>query len=224
MKSTTMRLAAALALVFAISAGAALAQDPGGKERPGGIDVGKMGGGMMGRGMMGMGGMGGMAGQGRMMGRGGMMEDGMMGFGGGEMMERLVIVSYLRNEEELGLSDEQVKKLEGRRTSYLKEAIGLHAKLQIGRIELKELLDQDSADMAAVEKKVRANQDVQCDLILAAIRANQDAKNILTPDQRKKAKALKHEFMGERMGARKAGFEGEKQAPRAPMERGRRMK
>jgi hypothetical protein len=160
-----------------------------------------------------------------MMGGRGMMDGRMMEMGDGGMMgEQGSIGIYLLCAGELGLNNEQVKKLKDRQSAFLKESIDLRAKLQVSRIELSELLDQDPVNMTAVEKKVRANQDLTATLILAAIRANQDAKNILTPDQRKKAETLKRTVMADMMWGRRHGPRMEGKGPEAPMPRERGTK
>lgn len=154
-------------------------------------DGGMGGRGMMGRGMMGEGIVGGMMGQGMMDGN---------GMDGGELS------LYLRYADNLKLTVDQVKKLKDRRTALEKEAIDLHAKLQVGRIELRELLDQDSVNIGDVEKKVRSNQDLTANLVIATIKANTDARNILTPNQRKKVDELKHTAVAYIMKAWKPGM------------------
>ncbi len=168
------------------------------------------GGGMAGRGMMmgrgqmqgrgGMAGNGMMAGRGRM-GQGGMMGRGMQGHGGmmrGEEPGVGKIALYIRNAEALKLTDDQVKKLKDIRTSFLKEVIDLRAKLATGRIELGELLDRENTDMAAVEKKVRANHDLDATLAVSVIKTGKAADGVLTADQMKDAKELGPRILNDR--------------------------
>jgi len=152
-----------------------------------------------------------------MMGGRGMMDGRMMEMGDGGMMgEQGSIGIYLLCAGELGLNNEQVKKLKDHQSAFLKETIDLRAKIQVAGIELSELLDQDPVNMAEVEKKVRGNQDITANLIFAAIKANQDAKNILTPNQRKKADELKRKVVQGWMGAR--GFGPRMEGRKAPEE------
>ena len=186
----------------------AFAQGGKGMNRPMGMGWGMRGGkGMMAR---------------HMMGGQGMMNRHKMCMGAGGMMGRNIIGSYLRRADELGLTEDQVKKLKDRETAFLKETIDLRAKLQVAGIELRELLDQDTVNMNAVEKKVRANQDIAVNLILSSIRANVDAKNILTPDQRKKADDMKRKAVQGWMGARGFGPRMEGKAPEEPMPKSNR--
>jgi len=135
-------------------------------------------GGMMGRGMQER---GGMMGRGQMMGRGGM-------HGEGPGVGRIAL--YIRNAEALKLTDDQVKKLKDIRSSFLKEAIDLRAKVATGRIELGELLDRENPDMGAVEKKIRANHDLDATLAIAVLRTGKAADGVLSADQLKAAKEL----------------------------------
>ena len=123
-----------------------------------------------------------------MMGRsGGMMGTGGMGMG---MMWGNNLTVYLSYADELGLSVDQVSKLKERQRALNKEIIDLRAKIAAAQIELQELFDQDKVDMNAVEKKIRANQELSGALLLSSIRANVDARNILTPEQRTAAQLL----------------------------------
>jgi Spy/CpxP family protein refolding chaperone len=145
----------------------------------------------------------GMMGQMGMNEMGGMMECPMCGnmMDGMGMQGESIVNHYLRHASDLGLSDEQVKKLKDIRTAFQKQAIELRAKIQTGMIDIRDLMDNDTVDMGAVEKQVRANESARTDLILATLKMHVDARNILTPVQRKEAE--KFQGMMEMQGRQK---------------------
>lgn len=150
---------------------------------------------MMGRGPM--------AGERPMMGERGerpMMEQGFMERGMGHEGGKAAI--YLRQQEDLKLTDDQVKKLKDIRVAFRKDMIDKQAKLATGRLELEQLLDGDNPDMSSVEKKVRANHEIDADIVIATIRTNKAADAVLTADQLKTAKKMTPGFQRDRQGKR----------------------
>jgi DNA gyrase/topoisomerase IV subunit A len=100
--------------------------------------------------------------------------------------ERPLISLMLRNREKLGLSDEQVRRMEQLRTEFEKESIRKDADRRVAEMDLDALLNAPNVDMAKVEAKVREIEKQRADLRLARIRAIEKAKEQLTADQRKK--------------------------------------
>jgi Spy/CpxP family protein refolding chaperone len=58
--------------------------------------------------------------------------------------------------------------------------------MQIAQLELRELLSQDPVDMKAVEAKVKQIEGLRTDIHLALIKAKEEVKAKLTPEQRQK--------------------------------------
>jgi Heavy-metal resistance len=108
--------------------------------------------------------------------------------------ERSLISLMLQNREKLGLSSDQVKKLEQLKTEFQKESIRRDADARVAEMDLKSLLEAQPVDMAKVEAKIREIERSRADIRLARIRAIEKAKELLTADQRKKLQ----EIMGER--------------------------
>ncbi len=104
--------------------------------------------------------------------------------------ERPLISMMLRNREKLGLSDDQVRRMEQLRTEFEKESIRKDADIRIAEMDLEALLDTPNVDMAKVEAKVREIEKTRADLRLARIRAIEKGKGQLTPDQRKKLQEM----------------------------------
>jgi len=88
----------------------------------------------------------------------------------------------------LGLSDKQIDSLKAIRTRVEKDTIKKRADLQLARVDLRELLHKDQVDMKAVEASLKKVESVRTDLKLAHIKAREEIKAILTPEQRKKLK------------------------------------
>ena len=96
----------------------------------------------------------------------------------------------LRHQADLGLSPDQVQRLERLRLDFRREAIKRVADLRIAELELGELRRADQADLAAVETKLRDIERLRTDLRLAAIRTIETGKAELTPDQRAELRTL----------------------------------
>ena len=73
--------------------------------------------------------------------------------------------------------------------------------MRIAQIELKYLLSQDPLDMKAVEAKVKQLEVMKTEMHLSHIKAMEECKTKLTPEQRKKLKEMiEDEPMMEEMG------------------------
>jgi len=115
-------------------------------------------------------------------------------FGGRESREdRPLITLILNNKERLGLSADQVKKLEQLRDNFQKQSIRHDADLRIIELDLAALLDHDPVDMGKVEGKVREAEKQRADLRIARIRAIEQAKGVLNAEQKKKLQEITSE-------------------------------
>ena len=92
----------------------------------------------------------------------------------------------------MGLNlDEQQKALIGEiKSRMMKESIRRTADMQIVKIEFMDLLGQEPVDMKAVETKLRQMEIMNTDMHLSHLRAIEDIKTKLTPEQRKKFKEM----------------------------------
>ena len=88
----------------------------------------------------------------------------------------------------LNLTDKQKDALKGIRERVEKEAIKKRADLQLAHVELQELLDKTPVDMSAVEASLKKSESSRTDLHLSFIKAREEVKALLTPDQRAKLK------------------------------------
>ncbi|ETW95318.1 MAG: hypothetical protein ETSY1_31135 [Candidatus Entotheonella factor] len=100
----------------------------------------------------------------------------------------------------LDLSDDQKEQVSSALMKARKTAIVSRAQLRVARMELHEALLQDSVDEAALGKLKEQIQTLQGDLLDNRISVQQSISSVLTPEQRKKARTLFFERMGDRSG------------------------
>ncbi len=117
---------------------------------------------------------------------------GMMGQGMMNMNNLGNPTLYLNYAEELELSDNQISRLKEVRMNALKETSDERSSLQVAYLELQDLLDTENINIGNVENKVREIHDLQAGIQIQSIRANLNARNILTQTQREQTKDLLH--------------------------------
>ncbi len=117
------------------------------------------------------------------------MRQGMMHHGSGPMHGPKRTGRFLwKKLLQLGLTDKQMDALKAIRMKEAKEKIRKKADLELTRVDLRELLGRDSVDMIAVEANLKKAESLRTDLRLSRIRAMEDIKAVLTPEQRAKFK------------------------------------
>jgi hypothetical protein len=116
--------------------------------------------------------------------------------GAGE--DRPVISELLNNKNELGLSTDQVRRLEQLRDNFQRQSIRTDADLRILELDIASLLDNDPVDLAKLEAKVREEEKLRADLRLARIRAIEQGKKLLDGEQKKKFLEIERQSMAER--------------------------
>lgn len=125
---------------------------------------------------------------GQMGGRGmgpGMMGDCVMG---GQMMDAEQHMSQHLMALDL---DEQQKTLIGEiKSRMMKETIQRNADMRIVHIDLMDLLSKDPVDMKAVEAQVKQSEMMRTEMHLSHIKAMENIKTKLTPEQRKKFREM----------------------------------
>lgn len=134
-----------------------------------------------------------------MMGEGSEMGTGFMGRGVGIMGEQHLLKKLMG----LGLDEKQNEAIKGIVRTTQKETIKKRADLSVARIELKDLLDEDSVNMTAVEPKIKQIEALEADIYLSHIKTLEVIKTKLTPDQRKKLKEVREQGMIGKMGKMK---------------------
>jgi Spy/CpxP family protein refolding chaperone len=90
----------------------------------------------------------------------------------------------------LNLDEQQKASIGEIKSRMMKETIRRKADMQIAQIELKDLLKRDPVDMKAVEAKMKQLEIMKTEMHLSHIKAMEDCKARLTPEQRKKLKEM----------------------------------
>ncbi len=101
------------------------------------------------------------------------------------------IEPYLEFKGELDLSEQQVAKLESSFSSLRKAEVKAEADLRIAEIELEELLRAEKVDLPKVKSKLEEISKLQAGLKFLHIKAEQDAKSVLTDEQLKRFRSLR---------------------------------
>jgi len=104
--------------------------------------------------------------------------------------ERPLVSFMLEHRTELGLSGEQVARLEALRSDFMREAIRREAEIRIAELDLAALLEQDPLDLGRVEAKVREVAQLRADLRIGRLRTIEQGKGVLTAEQRTRLQSL----------------------------------
>jgi len=124
-----------------------------------------------------------------------MMEDAMSGrmmMEPGKMRQMMDRAFYLDRVDELRLSAEQVAKLRSIQGACRRDNIRTGAEARIVRLDLDDLLSGNDWNLDAAEKLVRQQQKLEADMQVRHLQALAAARQVLTPDQLRKAGAGEH--------------------------------
>lgn len=94
----------------------------------------------------------------------------------------------LKHQKEIGLTEEQVKKLKAIELDFDRGWIKSDAEIHIAERELQALVEDEKTDLAAIEAKVKQSEMLEVGLRMLAFKARHDALGVLTPEQRAKGK------------------------------------
>lgn len=96
----------------------------------------------------------------------------------------------LNHQKEIGLTEEQVKKLKAIELDFDRIRIRSEAEIHIAERELQALVEgEEQADLSKVEGKVKQSEMLEVGLRMSAFKARNEALAVLTPEQRAKGKA-----------------------------------
>lgn len=95
----------------------------------------------------------------------------------------------LKHAKEIGLTSEQIGKLKALQLDFNRTQVRMEADIKIAGLELYALLEEEQAELSAIQAKVDQLKKVEGALLLAAIKGKRDAMAMLTPDQRAKDRA-----------------------------------
>ena len=135
---------------------------------------------------------------------------GQMGHGGHDQEEQddhggHYLKHLLKHAKEIGLTPEQVGKLKAVQLDFKRSEARLEADTKVAKLELHALLEDEKADLAAIQAKVDQLKKAEAACLFTAIKSKRNAMAMLTPDQREKDRAV-HEHM--KSGAQHGGGMG----------------
>src|SRR5262245_21549880 len=122
-------------------------------------------------------------------GRGHMVSHHHGGHGHGSGTSRL-LRHLLKDKQELGLTDEQVTKLRKSALDVDRARIRAEADVRVSERELRSLMWDDKAEMAAIEAKVKEEESLEATVRIIGIKGKRELLGMLTPEQKNKWKAL----------------------------------
>ncbi len=106
----------------------------------------------------------------------------------------------LKHQKEIGLTEEQVKKLKAIELDFDRGRIKSGAEIQVAERELLALAEDEKTDLSAIEAKVKQSEMLEVGLRMLAFKARHDALGVLTPEQLEKGKAAHENRMREMPG------------------------
>jgi Spy/CpxP family protein refolding chaperone len=100
----------------------------------------------------------------------------------------------LKHAKEIGLTPEQISKVKAMQLDFKRSEARLEADEKVARVELHALLEDEQADLTAIQAKVDQLQKAEGALQFAAIKSKHNAMALLSPEQREKERKA-HEQM-----------------------------
>jgi Spy/CpxP family protein refolding chaperone len=104
--------------------------------------------------------------------------------------ERPLITLMLDRRQELGLTPDQVARLEALRQGFAREAIRRDADIRVAELDLAAVLDHDPVDLAQAEARIHELARLRAQLRVERLRTIEQGKAVLTPEQRARLQAL----------------------------------
>lgn len=110
-------------------------------------------------------------------------------------------MGMMGNMMSLELNDDQKEAMRTIHLKLKKEVIKKKADIEISEIELKEILMKDPVDIKAAETKIKQIESLESEIKILHIKAKEEAKTKLTPEQRKEFNSnMQMHQKGEGMG------------------------
>ncbi|NWF73333.1 MAG: periplasmic heavy metal sensor [Nitrospirae bacterium] len=133
---------------------------------------------------------------------------GHMGHAGQDAPSADHLQHLLKHQKEIGLTEEQVKKLEAIELDFDRGRIKIDAEVQVAERELRALAEDEKTDLSAIEAKVKQSGLLDVGRRMLAFKARHDALAVLTPEQRAKGKDGHGNKMQGMHGGMHGGMEG----------------
>ncbi len=102
----------------------------------------------------------------------------------------------LRHGKDLGFSQEQRAKIKAIATDYTKTRIREEADLKLAEVDVRTLVHDEKADLAAIETALKKSESTHTALRLEGVKALRAASAVLTPEQREIWRAIRMERHG----------------------------
>jgi periplasmic protein CpxP/Spy len=102
----------------------------------------------------------------------------------------------LRHGKDVGLSQEQRAKIKAITTDYTKTRIREEADLKLAEVDVRTLVHDEKADLAAIETAMKKSESTHTAMRLEGVKALRAAAAVLTPEQREKWRAIRMERHG----------------------------
>jgi len=99
----------------------------------------------------------------------------------------------LKHAKEIGLTPEQIGKLKAMQLDFERADVRLDADIKVAQLELHALLEDEQANLPAIQAKVDQLKKAEAIHLIADIKSKREAMALLTPEQREKDRAhLEH--------------------------------
>ena len=118
------------------------------------------------------------------------------------------LMHVLKHAKEIGLTSEQIGKLKALQLDFNRIQARMEADIKIARLELHALLEEEQAELSAIQAKVDQLKKAEGALMLAAIKGKRDASALLTPEQREKERAHREKMKSGGEGQHGGGMGG----------------
>ena len=118
------------------------------------------------------------------------------------------LMHALKHAKEIGLTSEQIGKLKALQLDFNRIQARMDADIKIARLELHALLEEEQAELSAIQAKVDQLKKAEGALMLAAIKGKRDASALLTPEQREKERAHREKMKSGGEGQHGGGMGG----------------
>jgi Spy/CpxP family protein refolding chaperone len=102
----------------------------------------------------------------------------------------------LKHAKEIGLTQEQLGKLKALQLDFKRTEARLEADTKIAQLELHALMEDEQADLKAIQGKVDQLKKAEGACLVEAIKSKRNAMAMLTPDQREKERAQHEQMKG----------------------------
>lgn len=106
------------------------------------------------------------------------------------------LTHLLKHAKEIGLTSEQTSKLKSLQLDFKRTEARLEAETKVAKLDLEALVEDEQADLNAIQAKVEQLKKAEGACQFAGIKVKRSAAALLTPDQRDKEHAVHEQMKG----------------------------